>query len=117
MPFMRLGLLNLGFFAIAIIVFVLLCGEYMYFTIDDSFITYRYSDNMASGFPFSFNYNDVPEFGFTSYLYTIIVALGIKLGFDPIIFSKAVTIFSSISIMFLVSYSVRIFTENKFKLY
>ena len=74
---MRLGLLNLGFFAIAIIVFVLLCGEYMYFTIDDSFIFYRYSDNMASGFPFSFNYNDVPEFGFTSYLYTIIVALGI----------------------------------------
>ena len=117
MPFMRLGLLNLGLFAIAIIAFVLLCGEYMYFTIDDSFITYRYSDNMASGFPFSFNYNDEPEFGFTSYLYTIIVALGIKLGFDPIIFSKAVTIFSSISIMFLVSYSVRIFTENKFKLY
>jgi len=114
---MRLKLLNLGIFGFAIIVFVLLCQEYIYFTIDDSFIFYRYSDNIANGFPLSFNYNDEPEFGFTSYLYTIIVAIGIKLGFDPIIFSKTVTIISSIGIMFLVGYSLKIFTENKFKLY
>ena len=114
---MNLKLANIGIFGFAIIAFVLLCQEYIYFTIDDSFIFYRYSDNIANGFPFSFNYNDEPEFGFTSYLYTIIVAIGIKLGFDPITFSKSVTIFSSICIMFIVSYSIKIFTENKFKLY
>ena len=114
---MRLKLLNLTLFGSAIIVFILLCQEYMYLTIDDSFIFYRYSDNIANGFIFSFNYNNDTEFGFTSYLYTIIVAIGIKFGFDPIIFSKTVTIISSIAIMFVVSYSLKIFTENKFKLY
>lgn len=114
---MNLKVINLGLFGFAVVSFVLLCQEYMYFTIDDSFILYRYSDNIASGFPFSFNYNTETEFGFTSYLYTIIVAIGIKLGFEPIIFSKSVTILSSICIMFIVSYSIKILTENKFKLY
>ena len=114
---MNLKLLNLGIFAISIIVFILFCEKYIHYTIDDAFIFYRYSDNIANGFLFSWNYDGEKEFGFTSYLYTIVVALGIKLGLDPIIFSKAVTVFSGISIMFLVGYSLKIFTDNKFKLY
>ena len=110
-------LLNLGIFAISIIVFILFCEKYISYTIDDAFIFYRYSDNIANGFLFSWNYDGEKEFGFTSYLYTIVVALGIKLGLDPIIFSKAVTVFSGISIMFLVGYALKIFTDNKFKLY
>ena len=110
---MNFKLLNLGIFAISIIVFILFCEKYIHFTIDDAFIFYRYSDNIANGFLFSWNYDGEKEFGFTSYLYTIVVALGIKLGFDPIIFSKAVTVFSGISIMFLVGYSLKIFTEKK----
>jgi len=109
--------INLGLLSISIIVFVLFCEKYISYTIDDSFIFYRYSENVAEGFLFSWNYNDVKEFGFTSYLYTIVVALGIKLGYDPIIFSKAVTIFSGISVMFMVGFSLKIFTDNKFKLY
>ena len=100
---MNFKLLNLGIFAISIIVFILFCEKYIHYTIDDAFIFYRYSDNIANGFLFSWNYDGEKEFGFTSYLYTIVVALGIKLGLDPIIFSKAVTVFSGISIMFLVS--------------
>jgi len=114
---MNLKLLNLGIFAISIIVFILFCEKYIHYTIDDAFIFYRYSDNIANGFLFSWNYDGEKEFGFTSYLYTIVVALGIKLGLDPIIFSKAVTVFSGISIMFLVGYALKIFTDNKFKLY
>ena len=114
---MNFKLLNLGIFAISIIVFILFCEKYIHYTIDDAFIFYRYSDNIANGFLFSWNYDGEKEFGFTSYLYTIVVALGIKLGLDPIIFSKAVTVFSGISIMFLVGYSLKIFTDNKFKLY
>ena len=86
--------INLGLLSISIIVFILFCEKYISYTIDDSFIFYRYSENVAEGFLFSWNYNDVKEFGFTSYLYTIVVALGIKLGYDPIIFSKAITMFS-----------------------
>ena len=42
---MNFKLLNLGIFAISIIVFILFCEKYIHFTIDDAFIFISNSDN------------------------------------------------------------------------
>jgi hypothetical protein len=89
----------------------------MDFTIDDAFITYRYSDNLASGFGFSWNYEQTQEFGFTSYFHTLIVGLGIKLGFDAVLFAKSVTIIAGIITIVVSGLIVRVLTERKMKLY
>lgn len=110
-------ILNLALFVLAIAVFLWFSEKYMYFTYDDSFIIYRYADNLANGYGFSWNYDGIPEAGFTSYLHTILVAGGIKLGFDPIPFGNAVTIFSGIITIFVVGLIVREFTDRKFEYY
>jgi arabinofuranosyltransferase len=91
--------------------------KYLNFTYDDSFIIYRYAENLANGYGFSWNYNGVPEFGFTSYFHTILVAGGINLGFDPLVFSKTLTIFCGIIVLIVVGFTVREFTERKFEYY
>lgn len=110
-------ILNLAILVLAIGVFLMFSLKYMHFTYDDSFIIYRYSDNLANGYGFSWNYDGKPEFGFTSYLHTIWVASGIQLGFDPITFSKFTTIFSGAITIIVTGLMVREFTERKFKYY
>jgi len=110
-------ILNLAILVLAIGVFLVFSLKYMNFTYDDSFIIYRYSDNLANGYGFSWNYDGKPEFGFTSYLHTILVAGGIQLGFDPVTFSKLTTIFSGIITIIVVGLIVREFTERKFEYY
>jgi len=108
---------NLAILVLAIGVFLMFSLKYMNFTYDDSFIIYRYSDNLANGHGFSWNYDGKPEFGFTSYFHTLLVAGGMKLGFDPLLFSKTLTIFSGIVTLVVVGFIVREFTERKFKYY
>jgi len=79
-------ILNLVILVLAIGVFLMFSLKYIHFTYDDSFIIYRYAENLANGHGFSWNYDGIPEFGFTSYLHTILIAAGIKLGFDPMSF-------------------------------
>jgi len=110
-------ILNLSILVLAISIFLMFSIKNIDFTYDDSFITYRYSDNLANGHGFSWNYDGKPEFGFTSYLQTILVAGGIKLGFDAVTFSKIITIFSGTIAIIIVGLIVREFTERKFEYY
>lgn len=102
---------------LAIGIFLMFSTKNMHFTYDDSFIIYRYSDNLANGHGFAWNYDGKPEFGFTSYLHTLFIAGGIKLGFDAVTFSKITTIFSGAVTMVVVGLIVREFTERKFGYY
>jgi hypothetical protein len=110
-------IINLGLLSLAIGVFLMFSFKYMHFTYDDSFIIYRYAENLANGYGFSWNYNGIPEFGFTSYLHTILIASGIKLGFDPIPFGNTITVISGIITIIVVGFIVREFTERKFEYY
>ncbi len=49
---------------------------------DDSYITYRYARNFATGHGLVYNLGEYVE-GYTNFLWTILVALGIWLGGDP----------------------------------
>ncbi len=57
------------------------------FTIDDSFISYRYARNLTRGLGLVYNEGERIE-GYTNFLFTLILAGGIKLGIDPEAFSK-----------------------------
>ena len=109
--------LNLFLLLTGIIVFLYFSFKFFDFTIDDSFIAYRYAENLALGYGFSWNYDETQEFGFTSYFMILIIALGIKLGFDPILFSKVVTIAAGIITIIVSGFMIRILTEKKMKFY
>ena len=51
------------------------------FTIDDSFISYRYARNLARGLGLVYNAGERIE-GYTNFLFTVLLAGGIKLGID-----------------------------------
>ena len=102
---------------LAIGIFLMFSLKYLNFTYDDSFIIYRYAENLANGHGFSWNYDETQEFGFTSYFMILIIALGIKLGFDPILFSKVVTITAGIITIVVSGFMIRILTEKKMKFY
>ncbi|MFT3772235.1 MAG: hypothetical protein QM820_43085 [Minicystis sp.] len=52
------------------------------FTVDDSYISFRYARNLARGWGLVYNEGERIE-GYTNFLWTVLLALGIKLGFDP----------------------------------
>jgi len=110
-------ILNIILLIIAVTCFLYFSFKFFDFTIDDAYITYRYSDNLASNYGFSWNYNEIQEFGFTSYFHVLIVSLGIKLGFDTILFSKGITIFAGIITILVSGLIVKVLTERKMKLY
>ena len=50
---------------------------------DDAYITYRYAMNFANGDGFVFNVGEKPVEGYTNFLWTLIIGLGMRAGFDP----------------------------------
>jgi arabinofuranosyltransferase len=56
-------------------------------TIDDSYISFRYARNLADGLGLVYNAGERIE-GYTNFLWTLLLALGIKLGADPTITAK-----------------------------
>ncbi len=64
------------------------------FTIDDSFISYRYARNLAHGLGLVYNAGERIE-GYTNFLFTVILAGGIKVGLDPEMLSKGIGVASA----------------------
>jgi hypothetical protein len=58
------------------------------FMTDDAFISFRYAKNLVNGLGLVFNAGEHVE-GFTNFLWTMLVALGMRSGFDPVAFSTA----------------------------
>ena len=59
------------------------------FTVDDSFISFRYARNLARGLGLVYNPGEHIE-GYTNFLFTVLLAGGIKLGIDPEVLSKLI---------------------------
>lgn len=110
-------IINFSIIVLSIIVFLVLSLKYAHFTIDDGFIAFRYSENLAQGFGFSWNYDQTQEFGFTSYLHIILVAVGIIGGFDAVIFNKILTVIAGLVTIVTVGFLLKELTNNQFKLY
>ena len=59
------------------------------FVQDDAFIVFRYADHLARGLGLVYNPGERVE-GYTCFLYTVLMALGLKLGAEPVALSYAV---------------------------
>ena len=57
------------------------------FTVDDSYISFRYARNFAKGIGLVYNPGERIE-GYTNFLWTVILGVGIKLGADPDLLAK-----------------------------
>ncbi len=56
------------------------------FVTDDAFISFRYAKNLVNGMGLVFNPGERVE-GFTNFLWTLIIAAGMKFGWEPVAFS------------------------------
>lgn len=57
------------------------------FTIDDAYISFRYSHNLADGLGLVYNAGERIE-GYTNFLWTLLLGLQAALGLDPVLMSK-----------------------------
>jgi hypothetical protein len=57
------------------------------FTVDDSYISFRYARNFARGLGLVYNEGERIE-GYTNFLWTVLLGLGIKVGIDPNVLAK-----------------------------
>ncbi len=62
-------------------------AAYFDFLTDDAYISFRYARNLAEHGELTFNLGDRVE-GFTNFLWTVLLALGIRLGASPIVSSR-----------------------------
>lgn len=58
-----------------------------WFTIDDSYISFRYARNLARGLGLVYNPGEAIE-GYTNFLWTVVLAGGIRMGLDPHLVAK-----------------------------
>jgi len=55
---------------------------------DDAFISFRYARHLAAGHGLVWNVGEQPIQGFTNPLWTLTIALGIRIGFEPVRLSQ-----------------------------
>lgn len=60
---------------------------------DDAFISFRYADNLCRGLGLVFNAGERVE-GYTNFLWTLLVAGGLRLGVDPVLFTALLGVFA-----------------------
>ncbi|MBN2562055.1 MAG: hypothetical protein JXQ75_14105 [Phycisphaerae bacterium] len=78
------------------------------FTADDSFITFRYAANLASGHGPTFNPGMARAEGYTSFLWMLLMAVPHLAGVDVVLFSKILGVVCTLSALLVVFALVRV---------
>jgi hypothetical protein len=69
--------------------------------LDDPFITFRYADHLVQGHGLVWNPGEKPVEGFTSFGWTMLSALGIRLGVHPLAFAKGLGMAALVAMVLL----------------
>lgn len=85
--------------AIGLIVFGLQVAAVWPFTVDDSFITFRYARNLADGYGPTWNPGEQPTEGYTSFLWVLVTTIPHLLGLDAVLFSKIIGVAATLGVM------------------
>jgi len=93
--------------------FLILCKIFIDFTLDDAFITFRYSQNLATGNGPVWNIGEDPVEGYTTFLWMVLMAIFIKLGQNPVVISKVISIIAGLSTIFLIYFYSRQKKDNR----
>jgi arabinofuranosyltransferase len=78
---------------LVVLAFVLMLRDVYAFGVDDSYIFYRYGENLSNGHGIVFNPGEPPGEGFTSWAWLLLLALSRCIGVDIIFASKVLGIF------------------------
>lgn len=73
------------------------------YVVDDAYISFRYARNLVEGHGLVFNPGERVE-GYTNFLWVMLIALGMKLGLDPVGLAKTLG-FSFVVLTMLIVYS------------
>ncbi|MCB1866732.1 MAG: hypothetical protein KDG50_15040 [Chromatiales bacterium] len=83
-------------------------ASFQSFTVDDAYISFRYARNLADGHGLVYNTGEYVE-GYTNLLWTLLLALAIKIGIDVELFSKLLgAAFAFVALYFTYQLAVRI---------
>lgn len=81
----------------------------MRWTQDDAYISLRYARNLATGHGLVYNPGEFVE-GYTNFAWTVLMAVPLKLGIDPVLFGHLVSIaFMVATILALITLATRVF--------
>jgi arabinofuranosyltransferase len=80
---------------LSIALFLAFASLFWNFTIDDSYITFRYADNLARGLGPVFNPGERVE-GYTSFSWMLLMAAVVALKMDPVLISKGIGLLCSL---------------------
>jgi hypothetical protein len=83
-------------------IFILLCIKYWWFTVDDSYIAFRYSKHLVQGYGPVWNVGWDPVEGYTSTLWMLISAIPQIFGLSPVPFVKTVGVLSVSMMLILI---------------
>jgi arabinofuranosyltransferase len=75
------------------------CARIWTFTVDDAFITFRYSANLARGFGPTFNQVSPRAEGYTSFLWMLVMTIPHLLRFGMLSFAKALGVAATVGTM------------------
>jgi len=78
-----------------IAIYIYHCFYWYGYIIDDSYITFRYVSNFCRGLGLVYNPGEHVE-GYSNFSWLILLTPGVKLGFDPVIFSRILGIISGV---------------------
>ena len=82
-------ILSAGVLVFGILSFIMLAVKFFPYTMDDSYITFRYSVNLFAGHGLVFNPGEYPRAeGITTPLYAVILCLAPLIGLDIVTFAK-----------------------------
>ncbi|MGD2091954.1 MAG: hypothetical protein PVH61_37625 [Candidatus Aminicenantes bacterium] len=90
-PWDIVGIVLLGLSGIFL--FIMMLREVYAFGVDDSYIFFRYAENLAGGHGIVFNPGEPPGEGFTSWIWLLLLAFFHYIGADIIVASKVLGIF------------------------
>lgn len=93
---------TLTYAVLGLLAFSLLLSLFQDYVLDDAYITYRFSKNLASAKGLTWNPGEPPIEGYTSFLWVAVNALGIKSGFNPVLFSRVIAILAAYLVIIIV---------------
>ena len=108
----RAGALPLGLAAIAAVYLVSCFVKAWPFTVDDTYITLRYSRNLADGLGPTFNAVGPRAEGYTTFLWMLVLAVPHRAGLDAATFAKGLGIAATLSTCALVARWAWLEAEN-----
>lgn len=102
----RAAPISLAFLVTGVVVFLLFCWLLFPLTVDDAYISYRYSDNLASGHGLVWNVGETPVEGYTNFLWVVVGAGVLKFGMPILAFMKSLGVLlglTAVLLMYLIT--------------